>query len=107
MYIDGSTAASVTLTNITNALLSSNRAFQGASREDGGAIYFAGGISTIYNTTFADNRAARYGGAVAYKHQCFDFASLPGKYDCAGNVQGVNCSSTSPNETCKVLLAYL
>lgn len=78
MYIDGSIAASVTLTNITNTLLRSNRALEGASLEDGGALYLAGGISTTYNTTFADNHADRYGGAIAYRHQCFDFASLPG-----------------------------
>lgn len=78
LYIDGSTAASVTLTNITNTLLTSNRAAQGALIEDGGAIYLSGGISTIRNTTFANNHADRYGGAIAYRHQCFDFASLPG-----------------------------
>lgn len=77
LYIDGLMAARVTLTNITNTLLSNTAALT-ASQEDGGAIYLAGGISTTYNTSFVDNRAARYGGAIAYRHQCSGFASLPG-----------------------------
>ena len=77
VYIDGSIAASVTLTNITNTNLKNNKAAQANQRGDGGAIYLAGGISTIDNTTFLENQANRYGGAIAYRHQCFDFASLP------------------------------
>ena len=80
-------AASVTLTNITNTILKSNRAAKTASNEDGGAMYLAGGVSTTYNNSFVDNNAATHGGAIAYRHQCFDFASLPGMTlrDCACN----------------------
>lgn len=91
LYIDSSTGAHVTLTNITNTLLKRNRAAQALSDADGGAIYLAGGISTTYNTTFADNHADRYGGAAAYRHQCPDFASLPGMIvqHCAVHESGV------------------
>ena len=77
VYVDGSTAASVTLTNITNTILKNNKAAQANHRGDGGAIYLAGGISTINNTTFLENQANRYGGAIAYRHHCFDFANVP------------------------------
>ena len=78
-------AASVTLTNITNTLLKSNRAAETDSNQDGGALYLAGGVSTTYNTSFVNNDAAQHGGAIAYRHQCFDFASLPGMmlHECA------------------------
>ena len=44
---------------------------------DGGALSITGGAAVISNSNFTSNTARYYGGAVAYRDECFSVAGKP------------------------------
>lgn len=78
VYVAGTSANSVTLINITHTNMESNTAYLSASEGAGGALYLDGGVTSMSNNTFRWNSAGNYGGALAYRHECFNFSSVPG-----------------------------
>ena len=79
VYVDGTSATSVTFVNITRSRMVTNTAALTASSGVGGGLYLSGGVASMNNNSFVGNQAAGYGGAMAYDHQCFNFSSVPGK----------------------------
>ena len=70
MYIAGLGATTVSQANFTNSTFLSNAATL-TSSGGGGAVYLDGGITLFNGSTFKQNIASGYGGALVYKHECF------------------------------------
>jgi len=70
VYIAGLGATTVSQTNFTNNTFLSNAANL-ISSGGGGAVYLDGGITLFNGSTFQQNTARGYGGALAYVHECF------------------------------------
>ncbi|KAL0038989.1 hypothetical protein WJX77_004333 [Trebouxia sp. C0004] len=70
VYIAGLGATTVSQTNFTNNTFLSNAANL-TSSGGGGAVYLDGGVTLFNGSTFQQNTASGYGGALAYVHECF------------------------------------
>lgn len=73
-YIAGVGASVLSQTNITNCTFQSNYANKssfGVVHGGGGAMYLDGGVTLINGSTFKQNSATGFGGALAYIHKCF------------------------------------
>ncbi len=74
VYIAGLGTGVVSQTNFTNNTFESNAAnqtFLGVVSGGGGALYLDGGVTLLNGSTFRQNSASGYGGALAYEHECF------------------------------------
>jgi len=74
VYIAGLGATIVSQTNFTNSTFLSNAAnltSAGVLSGGGGAVYLDGGITVFNGSTFQQNNASKYGGALVYVHECF------------------------------------
>lgn len=69
MYIAGLGATIVSQTNFTNNTFLSNAANL-TSSGGGGAVYLDGGITLFNGSTFKQNTASAYGGALVYVYEC-------------------------------------
>lgn len=75
-YIAGLGASVLSQTNITNCtfqLNSANKSSPGVIQGGGGAVYLDGGVTLMNGSTFKQNNARGYGGALVYVRQCFRF----------------------------------
>lgn len=70
VYIAGLGATTVSQTNFTNSTFLSNAANL-TSSGGGGAIFLDGGITLFNGSTFQQNSASGYGGALVYVYECF------------------------------------
>lgn len=73
-YISGVAASVVSQTNITNSTFFLNSANESAPevvRGGGGALYLIGGVTLMNGSTFKQNSASGYGGALVYLQKCF------------------------------------
>ena len=76
MYIAGLGATIVSQTNFTNNTFLSNAATSaGVVSGGGGAVYLDGGITLFNGSTFQQNTASGYGGALVYIHECYPGAT--------------------------------
>jgi len=74
VYIAGLGATTVSQTNFTNSTFLANAAnltSVGVVSGGGGAVYLDGGITLFNGSTFKQNTASGYGGALVYVHECF------------------------------------
>jgi len=74
VYIAGLGATIVSQTNFTNNTFLSNVANL-TSSGGGGAVYLDGGITLFNGSTFKQNTASGYGGALVYVYECFPGAT--------------------------------
>lgn len=81
-FVDGTSATSVTLSNISQATFEGNQAATSPTQGGGGALYLSGGVTSLADSSFQGNAANNYGGGLAYTYQCFNFSSVPGQ--CVG-----------------------
>lgn len=80
-YIAATGANVVSQTNITNSKFLLNSASRSAPRRSngvefdysggGGALYLNGGVTLMNGSTFRQNNASGYGGALVYIQECF------------------------------------
>ena len=75
MYIAGLGTDIVTQANLTNNIFEANAArnqsYPGVVFGGGGALYLDGGVTLLNGSTFRQNGASGYGGALVYQHVCF------------------------------------
>jgi len=74
VYIAGLGTTTVSQTNFTNSTFLSNAANLTPSG-GGGAVYLDGGITLFNGSTFEQNTASGYGGALVYVYECFPGAT--------------------------------
>ena len=70
MYVDALGSNVITQSNFTNSTFSGNAANMTASGS-GGAAYLNGGVTLFNDSSFEQNAASGFGGALAYSHSCF------------------------------------